>query len=51
MIEHTPDLIAFLADCDAVLKDTGVLSLVIPDKRYSFDRFRMRVPGPRARGR
>ena len=40
VIEHTPDLIAFLADCDAVLKDTGVLSLVIPDKRYSFDRFR-----------
>lgn len=40
LIEHTPDLIAFLADCDAILKDTGVLSLVIPDKRYIFDRFR-----------
>ena len=40
VIEHTPDLIAFLADCDSVLKDTGVLSLVVPDKRYSFDRFR-----------
>jgi hypothetical protein len=39
-IEHTPDLVAFLADCDAVLKDSGVLSLVIPDKRYEFDRFR-----------
>jgi SAM-dependent methyltransferase len=39
-IEHTPDLIAFLADCDAILKDDGVLSLVIPDKRYEFDRFR-----------
>jgi SAM-dependent methyltransferase len=40
LIEHTPDLIAFLADCDAILKDGGVLSLVIPDKRYVFDRFR-----------
>lgn len=40
VIEHTPDLIAFLADCDSILKDTGVLSLVIPDKRYEFDRFR-----------
>ena len=40
VIEHTPDLIAFLADCDSILKDGGVLSLVIPDKRYCFDRFR-----------
>src|SRR6185312_6752143 len=40
LIEHTPDLIAFLADCDSILKDDGVLSLVIPDKRYCFDRFR-----------
>lgn len=40
VIEHTPDLIAFLNDCDSVLKDDGVLSLVIPDKRFCFDRFR-----------
>jgi 2-polyprenyl-3-methyl-5-hydroxy-6-metoxy-1,4-benzoquinol methylase len=40
VIEHTPDLIGFLNDCDAVLKDEGVLSLVIPDKRYCFDHFR-----------
>jgi GT2 family glycosyltransferase/predicted SAM-dependent methyltransferase len=40
VIEHTPDLIAFLEDCDSILKDDGVLSLVIPDKRYCFDRFR-----------
>ena len=40
LIEHTPDLIGFLEDCDAILKDGGVLSLVIPDKRYVFDRFR-----------
>jgi SAM-dependent methyltransferase len=40
LIEHTPDLIAFLEDCDSILKDAGVLSLVVPDKRYVFDRFR-----------
>jgi predicted SAM-dependent methyltransferase len=40
LIEHTPDLIAFLADCDSVLKDDGVLSLIIPDKRFVFDHFR-----------
>lgn len=40
LIEHTPDLIAFLEDCDSILKDGGVLSLVVPDKRYCFDRFR-----------
>jgi predicted SAM-dependent methyltransferase len=40
VVEHTPDLVAFLADCDSLLKDDGVLSLVIPDKRYCFDRFR-----------
>lgn len=40
VIEHTPDLVGFLLDCDAVLKDSGVLSLVVPDKRYCFDRYR-----------
>lgn len=40
VIEHTPDLIGFLNECDTVLKDDGVLSLVIPDKRYCFDHFR-----------
>lgn len=40
MIEHTPDLIGFLNDCDAILKDDGVISLVIPDKRYCFDHYR-----------
>jgi len=37
VIEHTPDLIGFLKQCDAVLKDDGVVSLAIPDKRYCFD--------------
>ena len=34
VIEHTPDLIGFLNDCDSILKDDGVISLVIPDMRY-----------------
>tara|TARA_B110000240_G_C13411326_1_gene415300 strand:+ start:109 stop:987 length:879 start_codon:yes stop_codon:yes gene_type:complete len=40
LIEHTPNLIGFLNDCDAILKDDGVISLIVPDKRYCFDRFR-----------
>jgi hypothetical protein len=40
LIEHVPDLIGFLKDCDGVLKEDGVISLVIPDKRYCFDHFR-----------
>src|SRR5262245_28319445 len=27
VIEHTPDLISFLNDCDAILNDQGVISL------------------------
>lgn len=40
LIEHTPDLIGFLINCDSVLKDDGVVFLVVPDKRYCFDRYR-----------
>ena len=40
LIEHAPDLIGFLNDCDAILKDDGVISLAIPDKRYCFDHYR-----------
>jgi len=40
VIEHTPDLIGFLNDCDTILKDDGVISLVVPDSRYCFDYFR-----------
>ena len=40
VIEHSPDLIRFLEDCDSLLKEGGILSLVIPDKRFCFDRFR-----------
>jgi len=40
LIEHTPDLLGFLNECEKILADNGVLSLVIPDKRYCFDHFR-----------
>lgn len=40
VIEHTPDLIGFLNDCDTILKDDGVIALAVPDKRYCFDHFR-----------
>lgn len=40
MIEHTPDMIAFLRDSEEVLRDDGVLALVVPDKRMCFDHFR-----------
>ena|GEM_PF-828504 len=37
VIEHMVDLIDFLQDCEALLSETGRLSLIIPDKRYCFD--------------
>ncbi len=40
LIEHTTDLIGFLQQCSALLKENGVLSLVIPNKHASFDFFR-----------
>lgn len=40
VIEHVPNLIGFLLDCDRVLKQDGKLSLAIPDKRFIFDYFR-----------
>jgi predicted SAM-dependent methyltransferase len=40
VIEHSPDLIGFLLGCDGILKDDGVVSLVVPDKRFCFDHYR-----------
>lgn len=40
LIEHTTDLIGFLNQCATLLKEDGILSLVVPDKRYCFDFFR-----------
>jgi SAM-dependent methyltransferase len=39
VIEHTPDLIAFLDSATTLLKPEGVVILAIPDKRYCFDYF------------
>jgi len=40
VVEHTPDLIGFLNNCADVLTDDGILALIVPDKRYTFDRLR-----------
>jgi SAM-dependent methyltransferase len=40
VIEHTPDLIRFIQQCEEILAPDGVLSLVVPDIRYHFDYFR-----------
>lgn len=37
VVEHTPDLVSFLSQCEAMLKPGGVLSVAVPDKRYCFD--------------
>ncbi len=37
VIEHVPDMISFLQQCEQLLTHGGKLSLVIPDKRYCFD--------------
>lgn len=40
VIEHTPNFIGFLDNCASILKETGVLSLAVPDLRFCFDHFR-----------
>lgn len=37
--EHLIDPLKFLQDCEALLKEGGVLMMVIPDHRFTFDRF------------
>ncbi len=39
VIEHTPDLIAFLDSAAMLLKQEGLVILAVPDKRYCFDYF------------
>ena len=43
VVEHTTSIIGFLNECAALLKPGGTLALVVPDQRYSFDRFRERT--------
>lgn len=46
VIEHTPDLISFLEQCEIMLKPGGLLCLAVPDHRYCFDVFRsVSTPG------
>lgn len=40
VIEHIPNFIGFINDCFTLLNPGGILSLIIPDKRYSFDIYR-----------
>jgi hypothetical protein len=37
LIEHIPDMVGWLAEVASLLSTGGILSLVIPDKRYTFD--------------
>lgn len=37
VIEHVPDIIGWLKEIAAVLKPGGLLSLAVPDKRFTFD--------------
>jgi SAM-dependent methyltransferase len=39
VIEHVPDFAGFLVECEKLLKPSGVLALVVPDKRYCFDAY------------
>lgn len=40
VVEHLPDLIGFVEDCQSLLKPGGILALAIPDKRFCFDYLR-----------
>lgn len=40
VIEHTDDVILWLQSISKLLKKDGVLFLTIPDKKYSFDKYR-----------
>ncbi len=37
--EHLPDPLRFLRDCEALLAPGGALAMIVPDKRFCFDRF------------
>src|SRR6185369_11383392 len=40
VVEHTPDLVSFINDCDEILKESGVIILALPDASRCFDYFR-----------
>jgi hypothetical protein len=37
VIEHVPDVIGWLLDLHGVLRQDGIVSLVVPDRRFTFD--------------
>ncbi len=45
VIEHVPDMIGWLKEISSILKPLGILSLVVPDKRYTLDRLRRTATG------
>lgn len=42
VIEHVPDLLGFLQQCERLLSSSGILVLAVPDHRYAFDCLRPR---------
>lgn len=54
--EHLTDPVRFLCDCEELLEPGGTLAMIVPDKRFSIDRFqppatladllRIRIGGP-----
>jgi predicted SAM-dependent methyltransferase len=40
VVEHVPDLIGWFREIYSVLKPDGILSLAVPDKRFTFDYYR-----------
>lgn len=46
VIEHVPNLVGFLEDCERLLKPKGSILLAVPDKRFCFDVLRpISTPG------
>lgn len=40
VVEHVPDLISWLHELRSVLNEKGELRLIVPDRRFTFDRLR-----------
>jgi SAM-dependent methyltransferase len=40
VVEHVPDLVGWMKEVECALRQGGILALVVPDKRYTFDTFR-----------
>jgi SAM-dependent methyltransferase len=43
VVEHSVDLIAFLQDCETLLRTGGRVALAVPDQRFCFDLFKPRT--------